>query len=107
MTNGQYLFLQGDNLSEKQLRTKTENYYKRYYESLRKAGLECGIKMATHDWRRSFAQSIIDNGASIYEAQRSLRHKDTSTTIRYFKDDPEKTAATMLKHQEGIKTSIN
>ena len=100
-----YLFLNQSILNEKEQRNKVECYYKRYWESLKKAAIECDIDMATHDWRRSFAQSIIKEGASIYEVQRSLRHKDTKTTIRYIEDDPEKTATTMLKHQATLKLS--
>lgn len=104
---GDYLFLKYNGDSDKKERVKVETYYKRYYESLKKAAIECDIDMATHDWRRSFAQSVIKEGASIYEVQRSLRHKDTNTTIRYIEDDPEQTAATMLKHQAGLKPSPN
>ncbi len=104
---GAYMFLNCENISEEKLRTKTETYYKKYYESLKKAALENDIEMCTHDLRRSFAQSIINSGVNIYEVQRSLRHKDISTTTKYIEDDPEKTAATMLKHQEDLNSSSN
>lgn len=104
---GEYLFLKCNNVSEEKLRTQTESYYKKYYESLRKAAMENDIEMSTHDLRRSFAQSIIQEGYNIYEVQRALRHKDISTTTRYIEDDPEKTATTMLKHQENLNASSN
>ena len=103
LNNGTYLFLKNcDNLDEMPLRTKIETYYKRYYESLKEAGHNIGLDIATHDWRRSFAQSIKQSGAGIEDVKRALRHSRLETTERYFKNDPEDIAKTMLKHQQGI-----
>ena len=101
--DGEYLFLKNcDNLDETKLRDKTETYYKRYYESLKEAGHTIGLDIATHDWRRSFAQSIKQDGAGIEDVKRALRHSRLETTERYFKNDPEDIAKTMLRHQQGI-----
>ncbi len=103
LNNGAYLFLKECNdLDEMKLRTKIETYYKRYYESLKEAGHNIGLNIATHDWRRSFAQSIKQDGAGIEDVKRALRHSRLETTERYFKNDPEDVAKTMLKHQQGI-----
>ena len=103
LNNGAYLFLKNcDNLDGMILRTKIETYYKRYYESLKEAGHNIGLDIATHDWRRSFAQSIKQSGAGIEDVKRALRHSRLETTERYFKNDPEDVAKTMLKHQQGI-----
>ena len=103
LNNGIYLFLKNcDNLDEMILRTKIETYYKRYYESLKEAGHNIGLDIATHDWRRSFAQSIKQSGVGIEDVKRALRHSRLETTERYFKNDPEDIAKTMLKHQQGI-----
>ena len=104
---GDYLFLKYNGSSDKTEWVEVERYYKRYYESLKKAAAECNINMTTHDWRRSFAQSVSTEGATIYEVQRAMRHKNTNTTLRCIKDDPEQTAGTMLKHQAGLKPSPN
>lgn len=100
---GEYLFLNDClGLDETKIRTKTENYYKRYYESLKKAGKGMGLNIATHDWRRSFAQSLKKGGVQIEDVKKALRHASIKTTERYFKNDPEDIAKTMLKHQQGI-----
>ncbi len=101
---GPYLFLdnQKNVLSDEQLRVKTETYYKRYYDNLKQAADSCGFNIATHDWRRSFAQSLIDSNTNIYDIQKALRHKRMDTTQKYLKDEPEKVSRTMLNHQQGF-----
>jgi len=71
LTDNRYLFLKDnrEEWSDEVLRKKVETQYKRYYESLRSAAEECGIKFATHDWRRSFAQSIKQSGAGIEDVK--------------------------------------
>ncbi len=107
--DGVYLFLKNHlrELPDDQLRTKAETYYKRYYDSLRKAADECELNIATHDWRRSFAQSLIDEGSDVYDVQLALRHKSMDTTERYFKNEEGKVAKTMLRHQQGLSGSGN
>ena len=102
LRQGPYLFLKDNILSEEELRTKTVTYYKRYYESVKEAGRECNLDVSTHDWRRSFAQSLKDAKVEIYDIKKALRHERYETTERYFKDEPEKVAKTMLRHQQGI-----
>lgn len=103
INDGIYLFLKNcNNLDEMSLRNKTETYYKRYWESLKESGHTIGLDIATHDWRRSFAQSVKQSGVGIEDVKRALRHSRLETTERYFKNDPEDVAKTMLKHQEGI-----
>ncbi len=103
INDGIYLFLKDcDNIDETKLRSKTETYYKRYYETIKEAGHNFGLDIATHDWRRSFAQSIKQDGAGIEDVKRALRHSRIETTERYFNNDPEDIAKTMLKHQQGI-----
>lgn len=104
----EHLFLKdASGLSETKFWLKVENYYKMYYQSIRDAAAELNLKIGTHDWRRSFTQSIRDQGADIIEVQKALRHVKIETTERYFKDEPEKVAKTMLKHQKGINPSSN
>jgi len=86
-----------------------QTYYKRYYESIKEAARECDLEMSTHDWRRSFAQQLRDmkdekgnNIISVYDIKKALRHEKIETTERYFKDEPENIAKTMLRHQQGI-----
>ena len=38
-----------------------------------------------YSWKHSGAQELADNGASIYEIQRHLRHRDITTTEMYLK----------------------
>ncbi len=104
LREGVYLFLkdQKNSLPEEQLIKKTESYYKRYYESIKGASKECGLDISTHDWRRSFSQSLRDAKVDIYDIKKALRHERIETTERYFKDEPEKIAKTMLTHQQGI-----
>lgn len=104
LREGTYLFLkdQKKSLTEEQLIKKTESYYKRYYESVKEAAKECGMDISTHDWRRSFSQSLRDAKVDIYDIKKALRHERIETTERYFKDEPEKTAKIMLSHQQGI-----
>ena len=99
-----YLFLNDEKkiLTEEQLRTKTESYYKRYYDSLKQAAKSNGMNIATHDWRRSFAQSLKEDKTDTHDIQKALRHKSMDTTEKYFKDDSEAVSKTMLKHQHGI-----
>ncbi len=110
--DSKYLFLKNHKilLSPEILLKKVETYYKRYNESLKEAAEECGVhNMSTHDWRRSFAQSLRDmkdnKGKEIfnvYDIKKALRHERMETTERYFEDEPEKTAKIMLTHQQGI-----
>ena len=103
ISNGKYLFLKDcEDLDEMKIWNKIETYYKRYHKSIKEAGRNIGLDIATHDWRRSFAQSIKQEGADIVDVKRALRHSRIETTERYFKNDPEDVAKTMLKHQEGI-----
>ncbi len=108
---GVYLFLKLEDveLSDEDLRRKTETYYKRYYDSVKQAAKNCDLNISTHDWRRSFAQALIDmkddEGKelfNIYDVKRALRHERFETTERYFKDDEGKVAKTMLRHQTGF-----
>ncbi len=104
LREGVYLFLkdQKNILTEEQLIKKTGTYYKRYYESIKEAAKECNLNMSTHDWRRSFSQSLRDAKVDIYDIKKALRHERIETTERYFKDEPEKIAKTMLTHQQGF-----
>ena len=99
-----YLFLKDEKkiLTEERLRTMIESYYKRYYQSLKNAAKNNGFNIATHDWRRSFAQSLKDDNIDTHDIQKALRHKSMDTTEKYFKDDSEKVSKTMLRHQHGI-----
>lgn len=104
LSKSQYLFIKddGEELDQERLRTKTETYYKRYYESLKEAVRECNLDMATHDWRRSFTQALRDGGADIFEIKKALRHESIETTQAYFQDDSETIAKITIKHQQGI-----
>ena len=99
---GAFLFLDiiDDNITAILLRTKIESAYKRYYEDLKEASTSVGIEIATHDWRRSFAQSLKDGGLDIFEVKKALRHVNIETTQRYFDDNPEKTRNAILRHQK-------
>ena len=104
LKKGNYLFFDifFDELTEKQKMTKMESLYKRYYESLKNAAMETNLNISTHDWRRSFAQSLKEDGVDILDIKKALRHESIETTEKYFKDDPENIAKTMLKHQQAI-----
>jgi len=104
ITDNHYLFLKNheESWTPKLFRTKTESYYKRYSESLKKGAKECGLSLSTHDWRRSFTQSLKNQGADIIDIKKALRHESIITTERYFKDDPESIAKVSLRHQQGI-----
>ena len=103
LENGPYLFIKSPiEIEEFKLRTKVETYYKRYYESLKQSVSDLGFSIATHDWRRSFAESLKKKGIDIYDIKVALRHSSIKTTERYFENDPEKVATTMLKHQHAI-----
>ena len=103
VNEGPYMFIETDKvLNNELLRKKVETYYKRYYESLKEAANNLGLDMATHDWRKSFAEELKKHGADIYEVQIALRQIDTKTTRRIFKHGTEKIAASMLKHQTRI-----
>ena len=108
---GFYLFikLQEKELSDEDLRQKVETYYKRYYDSVKRASKDCNMDISTHDWRRSFAQALMDMKDNegkkiynIYDVKKALRHERYETTEGYFKDAPEQVAKTMLRHQAGI-----
>ncbi|MCH8003905.1 MAG: site-specific integrase [Nanoarchaeota archaeon] len=101
---GNFLFFNElmDTLEEKKQMIKLESLYKRYYETLKNSSKDYDIRMGTHDWRRSFAQSLRESGVDILEIKKALRHENIETTERYFKDDPESIAKTMLTHQQGI-----
>ena len=57
--------------------------------------------MVTHDWRRSFTQSLRQANVDIVEIKKALRHSRIETTEMYFQDDPKTIAETMLKHQRA------
>lgn len=99
-----YLFLKEKQLitNEEVLTTKTHSYYKRYYESLKQAAKDHDIDMGTHDWRRSFANSLRKEKVDIVDIKKALGHSRIETTERYFENDPESIAETMLKHQKAI-----
>ena len=103
VNDGPYMFIDSDKvLNNGILRKKIDTYYKRYYESLKEAANNLGLDMATHDWRKSFAEELKKHGANIYDVQIALRHTDIKTTGRIFKNDTEKIAKSMLKHQARV-----
>lgn len=99
-----YLFLRflKEEISDYDLAQKVENYYKRYHKNLKEAADKCGIEISPHDWRRSFAQSLKNEGSDIVEIKKALGHSNIGTTERYFDDDQETIAKTMLKHQNTV-----
>ena len=101
---GNYLFLNNETgfKSDEEKALKVESFYKRYYESIKGAAEDLGLTLATHDWRRSFADSLKKSGTDIIEIKKAMGHERIETTERYFKDDPEAISKTMLKHQKGI-----
>ena len=104
LRDGIYVFIKNETsiLPEERLMAKVETYYKRYSEGLKEAAGECNLEISTHDWRRSFAQSLRDSNVDTVDIKRAMRHEKIETTERYFKDEPEKVAKTMLAHQKGI-----
>ncbi len=56
---------------------------KRFNEFRDKLKLPISIKL--YSWKHSGAQELAAQGASIYELQRHLRHRDLTTTEMYLK----------------------
>jgi integrase len=59
------------------------NMYNRHAAFRKKLGLPKPVTL--YSWKHSGAQELADNGASIYEIQRHLRHRDITTTEMYLK----------------------
>ncbi len=100
---GPYLFIKTlTELKDSELWGKTETYYKKYYESLKESARNLDLNIATHDLRKSFAQSLEKHGADMYEIKIALRQKNIEATKNILKNVSEKIAKTMLKHQTRI-----
>ncbi|MDR1676215.1 MAG: site-specific integrase, partial [Tannerella sp.] len=61
-----------------------KNNMKNRFTAFRKA-LKLPISVKLYSWKHSGAQELADHGASIYEIQRHLRHRDITTTEMYLR----------------------
>jgi len=53
-------------------------------DMLRKRTVQAGVAMCTwHDWRRSFASTLLDAGVDLVTVSRLMGHEQTTTTARY------------------------
>jgi len=61
---------------------------------VKRRGKEAGLgHLLPHDLRRTFAGFLEEDGKSILEISRAMRHADVATTQRYLETNPRKTVA--------------
>ncbi len=61
---------------------------------VKRRGKEAGLgHLLPHDLRRTFAGFLEEDGKSILEISRAMRHSDVATTQRYLETNPRKTVA--------------
>jgi site-specific recombinase XerD len=53
------------------------------YQIVSKLGDKAGVKCGCHDWRRTFAVSMLRNGANLISVQRLMGHETLSITQGY------------------------
>jgi integrase len=58
---------------------------KSIYRAVKKAEKLTGIKMSTHDWRRTHATSLLQEGFAVSDVQAQLGHENPATTLIYSK----------------------
>ena len=63
-------------------------YYQLAYD-LKRVANKAGVrKLHPHELRHARAQNLRDAGVKVEDAQEFLRHKNITTTMRYFRGDP-------------------
>lgn len=60
---------------------------------MKAAAQRCGMKVAPHDMRRSFAGLLEAKGKPVTDIQRAMRHENVGTTSTYLDKNPRKTVA--------------
>ena len=93
--------LKGEPIGYLSFWTRIETEYKKYWDSLKKAAALCQANISTHDLRRSFAELVRVETGDIYRVQRALGHSNINTTTKYFQNNEEEVANTMMHFQEG------
>lgn len=63
------------------------------YAAVRRAGDRCGIALAPHDMRRSFAGVLESKGVPVQKIQLAMRHSNLGTTSVYLDKNPRKAMA--------------
>lgn len=63
------------------------------YYLVTKAGQRCGIKLAPHDMRRTYAAMLEERGTPVQDIQRALDHSNVGTTSIYLDKNPAKSQA--------------
>ena len=101
-----YLFLEDSvlRMGEDQIRARIDTSYKRYWEDLKQAARQCGINMATHDFRRTMADYITRKGMDSKEGAILLGHASEEMFNRYKRkvDTKRLTEAVQLERQHNI-----
>lgn len=63
------------------------------YNAVKTTGARCGLSVAPHDLRRSFAGMLETKGKPLTDIQRAMRHSNPGTTGIYLDKNPRKTVA--------------
>lgn len=53
------------------------------FQLMRRLGLKAGVKCGVHDWRRTFAVNILNNGANLISVSRMMGHETLEITKGY------------------------